>query len=319
MGQTLNAVTGLGEPFLSIDEQVFVVPEVGSHEVVNEQFKVVALLRGDCHLDVDGYEAVRMARGDVLIVPEICRYRYRPSLAAGGLRVHAVRLLLDPRFVPPRLAGHSRQVSPLGADGDDASIATLIRERLQSVAVVPAQRNVAIAGVLGELRDEAERELPGHRCRITALCTLLMIHLVRQLEVADLADRSEDERSGARLVNIAKEYLLKNLAAPLRLADVARHIDVSAEHLSRIFRRETGHTVFEQLEQFRLDQARTYLISSDWSVAEIAARTGYSSASIFSRNFRRRVGVSPSHYRQARWREAALGRTAEPPAWDRIG
>lgn len=306
MGQTLNAVTGLGEPFFSIDEQVFVVPEVGSHEVVNEQFKVVALLRGDCHLDADGYDPVRIERGDVLIVPEVCRYRYRSPSSQGGMRIHAVRLLLDPRFVPPRPAGQS---IPTAASRDDANVSAFVRERLCRVAVVPAQRNVAIAGVLGELREEAERSLPGHRCRITALCSLLMVHLVRQLAATDQADPSQAQRSGARLVNIAKEYLLKNLAAPLRLADVARHLDVSAEHLARVFRRETGHTVFEQLEQFRLEQARTYLISSDWSVAEIAARTGYSCASIFSRNFRRHVGASPSRYRQDRWREADLGRS----------
>lgn len=307
MGQTLNAVTGLGEPFLSVDEQVFVVPEVGSHEVINEQFKVVALLRGDCHLDADGYEPVRMARGDVLIIPERCRYRYRSS-SRTGIRIHALRLLLDPQFVPPRPAG---QAVPADGDDSDADIAVLVRDSLRRVAIVPAQRNAAIAGVLGELRDEAERRLPGHRCRITALSTLFMVHLIRQHAASDLADRSAAERSGARLVNIAKEYLLKNLAAPVRLADVARHLDVSAEHLARVFRRETGSTVFEQLEQFRLEQARTYLISSDWSVAEIAARTGYSSASIFSRNFRRRVGASPSRYRQDRWREAALGRVVD--------
>lgn len=307
MGQTLNAVTGLGQPFLSVDEQVFVVPEVGSHEVVNDHFKVVALLRGDCLLDADGYNAAAMTRGDVLIVPETCRYRYRTS-SRGGMRIHAVRLLLDPRHVPPKADDSFPAADGAGGDAD---VAKLVRDRLRRVVIVPAQRNIAIAGVLGELRAEAERRLTGHRCRITALCTLLMVHLVRHHAAAELADRTAVERSGARLVNIAKEYLLKNLAAPVRLADVARHLDVSAEHLARVFRRETGHTVFEQLEQFRLEQARTYLISSDWSVAEIAARTGYSSASIFSRNFRRRVGASPSRYRQDRWHEAALGRATD--------
>jgi AraC-like DNA-binding protein len=74
--------------------------------------------------------------------------------------------------------------------------------------------------------------------------------------------------------------------------------------------------VFEQLEQFRLQQAKTYLLSSDWSVAEIAARTGFSSTSVFSRNFQRRIGASPTRYRQDRWREAALANAPgfEPPA-----
>lgn len=312
MGQTLNSVERLGAPFLSVDEQVFVVPETGSNEVVNDHFKLVVMLHGACLLEVDGGERFRFEPGDILVVPKRCRYRYRPAPGGSLKRVHALRLLLDPACVPPLMpdAGAAPSI-----DGDDADLAALVRSHLQQIIVAPRERNAPIRSVLADLRAETEQRLLGCRCRVTALCTLVVVHVLRQfIDRASPASRSR-QQGRARLVNVTKEYLAKNLSAPVRLAEIARHLDVSPEHLARVFKQETGRTVFEQLEQFRIEQAKTYLLSSDLTVAEVAAQTGFSSTSLFSRNFKRRVGASPLRYRQDRWREAAASRVPglEPP------
>lgn len=300
MGQTLNSVDRLGEPFLSVDEQVFVVPEAGSNEVVNEHFKLVAMLSGVCLLEFDDGSRFRFEPGDMLIVPRLCRYRYRPAPGKSLKRVHALRLLLDPAHVPPLPAEPEREPSD-GGD-DEACLAALIRRELREVVAIPGERNTAIRAVLAELRSEAEQQLPGRRCRVTALCSLVIVHVLRQLVSPSSPAVAARQQGRARLVNVAKEYLIKNQAAPVRLLAIARHLDVSPEHLARVFKQETGRTVFEQLEQFRIEQAKTFLLSSDLTVAEIASRTGFSSASLFSRNFKRRVGVGPLRYRQERWR-----------------
>jgi transcriptional regulator GlxA family with amidase domain len=108
----------------------------------------------------------------------------------------------------------------------------------------------------------------------------------------------------ARLVNMTKEYLFKNLRQSLGLRMIARQFEVSQEHLARVFKQETGRTVFQHLQHLRLEQAKTLLLSSDRSMAEIATDAGYSSLALFSRSFKRHIGTSPLRYRQQRWGEA---------------
>lgn len=313
MGQTLNCVDRLGEPFLSVDEQIFVVPEAGSNEVINEQFKLVAMLNGSCLLEFDDRRSFAFEPGDILIVPHVCRYRYRPASGKSLKRVHALRLLLDPAHVPP--LSDDLPVETSESNEDDACLASLVRRHVRQVVLIPAERNAAIRAVLSDLRTETEQQLPGRRCRTTALCSLAMVHVIRQLVSQSTPAANSRQQGRARLVNVTKEYLVKNLSEPVRLIAIARHLDVSPEHLARVFKQETGRTIFEQLEQFRIEQAKTFLLSSDLSVAEIASQTGFSSTSLFSRNFKRRVGASPLRYRQERWRHAAASSSPglEPP------
>jgi AraC-like DNA-binding protein len=271
------------------------------------------MLNGSCLLEFDDHRSFAFEPGDILIVPHVCRSRYRPAPGKSLKRVHALRLLLDPAHVPP--LSDDLPVEPSESNEDDACLASLVRRHVRQVVLIPAERNAAIRAVLSDLRTETEQELPGRRCRTTALCSLAMVHVIRQLVSQSTPAASSRQQGRARLVNVTKEYLVKNLSEQVRLMAIARHLDVSPEHLARVFKQETGRTIFEQLEQFRIEQAKTFLLSSDLSVAEIASQTGFSSTSLFSRNFKRRVGASPLRYRQDRWRHAAASSSPglEPP------
>lgn len=82
----------------------------------------------------------------------------------------------------------------------------------------------------------------------------------------------------------------------LSLNYLARQIGVSPSYLSRVFNRELGQSVPKTIEDTRLRQARTLMDETALSVAEIAAKVGFSDARYFSRIFREHHGVSPSAY-----------------------
>jgi AraC-like DNA-binding protein len=81
------------------------------------------------------------------------------------------------------------------------------------------------------------------------------------------------------------------------LADMQRECRYSRDHLIRLFRVCHGATPIEFLIRARMDAARGLLAVSSLSVKQIAAQLGYADAFGFSRQFRLRVGVSPSDYR----------------------
>ena len=132
------------------------------------------------------------------------------------------------------------------------------------------------------------------------------IVLARLLEVLLI----EALRSTAR--TDASPGLLRGLADP-RLAAAIRRIHERPEHgwtvaelagsaaLSRStfferFRRAVGVAPMEYLLTWRMALAQKLLRGCEASVAEVAGRVGYSSASTFSVAFSRHVGAPPGRY-----------------------
>jgi AraC-like DNA-binding protein len=300
MGNTLNSVEHLGAPFRSVDEQVFVIPRDGRHEIANRFFKIIFMLEGSCLHEVDD-EPVPFESGDVIVIPRVGCQRYLAAGPRTPRRVHALRLIFD---LPALTAGQRR----LAVRGDvEMDLASFVRHHLHEVRHLPQGQDEFVRPLLTELRQEAEQRRAGYRFRVTALCSAITVHLIRRLNQPSLrtvSKAADSRRRPAFLVLQAKEYLLKNLKEDLRLDQVAWHLRVSAEHLARAFKQETGQTVFTHLQHLRLEQAKTCLIGSELSITAIAGRTGFNSVAHFSRSFKDYCGVSPLAYRRERWNRA---------------
>jgi transcriptional regulator GlxA family with amidase domain len=207
--------------------------------------------------------------------------------------------------VPPHAAGQRAAA----VDGDvERDFAVFLRHHLREARHLPQGQDAVIRPMLAELRREAEERQPGFRFRATALCSGMLVQVVRQLSDRARPAEATESRGRAFLVLRAREYLLKNLNAELHLDQIAGHLHVSSEHLARTFKQETGQTVFTHLQHLRLEKAKTFLLGSDKSITDIAALTGFSSVALFSRTFRRRIGTSPLAYRQERWSRAVENR-----------
>lgn len=93
----------------------------------------------------------------------------------------------------------------------------------------------------------------------------------------------------------AKELLDREYARDLRLADIARHSDLSISHLSALFTRHFGCPPMEYLLRVRLREAKLLLARAE-RVKETAHATGFQSQHYFSRTFRQRTGLSPTQF-----------------------
>ena len=67
------------------------------------------------------------------------------------------------------------------------------------------------------------------------------------------------------------------------------------------FRRSTGRTILAEIQRIRLDHAKRMLRDTDMPIPQIAASSGYNSASYLTQVFRKEVGITPARYR-ARFR-----------------
>lgn len=78
----------------------------------------------------------------------------------------------------------------------------------------------------------------------------------------------------------------------------ADKLGVSTSDLSGCLKVLTGLTADEWLEKYRWQVIRDLLLHTDWSLSEIARKTGYSSVKTFSRAFIERIGMPASHWRK---------------------
>ena len=93
-------------------------------------------------------------------------------------------------------------------------------------------------------------------------------------------------------------FIRKNYASQLSLADLAEVLQLSPEHFCRIFRSVIGKTPIDYLNYYRVECACELLCTSSDSITEIAYSCGFHDLSYFNRIFRRYKNVSPGRYRR---------------------
>jgi AraC-like DNA-binding protein len=106
-----------------------------------------------------------------------------------------------------------------------------------------------------------------------------------------------DQFAGER-VNSAHQYVFRNFAGRIDHEEMARNAGMSSSAFSRYFRRMTGRTVSEFVNEVRIGHARRMLIETDRTIAEVAFASGFESLSNFNRRFRGITGTSPREFRQ---------------------
>lgn len=112
----------------------------------------------------------------------------------------------------------------------------------------------------------------------------------------------QPQRGTADYFTEACSHVERHLSDPdLSVATIARALSLSPRHLSRVFA-ASDTTVAQVIQQRRLARARELLTSTEsahLTAAEVGERSGFASASHFSRVFKNHFGMSPSEARRA--------------------
>lgn len=85
---------------------------------------------------------------------------------------------------------------------------------------------------------------------------------------------------------------------PLSLTGAAELAGLSPDYFSALFKDETGTSFRQYVPEVRLEHAKVLLKESTMSVTEVGRAVGYSDVFHFSRQFKVRFGISPSHLRK---------------------
>lgn len=96
----------------------------------------------------------------------------------------------------------------------------------------------------------------------------------------------------------AQSRMLADPAAAHTVATLATEVALSPSRFAHLFAEQTGESPMQALHSARLEHAARLLEATDLSVNRISRASGFASPFHFSRAFKARYGVAPSHYRR---------------------
>jgi two-component system response regulator YesN len=82
------------------------------------------------------------------------------------------------------------------------------------------------------------------------------------------------------------------------LLSIAEKVLMTPTYLSLLFKLHTGKTFIEQLTDIRIRKAKHLLTQTSFKTYEVAEKIGYQDARYFSQIFKKKVGLSPSNFRE---------------------
>lgn len=102
-----------------------------------------------------------------------------------------------------------------------------------------------------------------------------------------------------KVIEKALQYLDKHIYEDIFVANIAKDVGCSGEHLSRLFKKHCNITLMEYVTKERISIAKDMLMHSNCKVREIALVLRFSSVAHFCNVFREIDGLTPSEWREA--------------------
>lgn len=94
------------------------------------------------------------------------------------------------------------------------------------------------------------------------------------------------------------QYIRSRYDRRLTVEEIADAAGMNAQYFCRYFKKNTGKTVTEYINDIRINHAAGMLLESDEKIIHIAGRCGYDNMGYFIKRFRQCKGVTPSDYRK---------------------
>jgi AraC family transcriptional regulator, transcriptional activator of pobA len=166
---------------------------------------------------------------------------------------------------------------------------------------ISEQERETVLDCLNKISNELNHAIDKHsKTLIVANIELLLDYCVRFYDRQFIIRDNVNKGILARFETLLGEYLHSNKPNTLGLPSVcyfAQKLNISANYLGDLIKRETGKSAQEQIQLHLIDIAKDRLFDTDKSISEIAYELGFKYPQHFTRLFKKRVGYSPNEYR----------------------
>lgn len=115
---------------------------------------------------------------------------------------------------------------------------------------------------------------------------------------ANALDKQVENENNVMLCNKIIEYIMENYQNPdLNISLTGLHFSITPAYLSTIFKKQTGESLLEYINDVRINKAKEFL-EQGISVAIIAQRVGFRNSGAFIRVFKKKTGITPGQLKK---------------------
>lgn len=94
------------------------------------------------------------------------------------------------------------------------------------------------------------------------------------------------------------DYVASSFKDQITLDDIAKRVNMTPPAFSRYFKKLTGKTFIQFVNEYRIAHASKHLVEEDKSISEISFDSGFNNISHFNKQFKLITGVTPRMYRK---------------------
>ncbi|MFU1793635.1 AraC family transcriptional regulator [Paenibacillus azoreducens] len=137
----------------------------------------------------------------------------------------------------------------------------------------------------------------GYEPNLKTLLFQLLLFIHRKMGAAPAAEQTVVNSIHKKTFEIV-DYINRHYDQKLTIEQISRRFYISPSYFCKTFRKSTGFTFTEYVNNVRIKEAKVQLAKGSDKVAEIAERVGFESLTHFGRIFKEFTGLSPLKYRQ---------------------
>lgn len=183
-------------------------------------------------------------------------------------------------------------------------IFTLGKTEKTLLSLFMKEADKALGGIPGDYSNmnplDFSRSTEGSTQLLECYLTELLLMLMRGGDESSItAKRSENSKEIAQssIFELMSAYLQDNVYSNLTLSDISKKFFMGKSQVCKIFSEQIGKSPIEYYTELKTQEAKR-LLRIDTTVSRVADMLGYSSIHIFSRAFKKNVGVSPTEYKK---------------------
>lgn len=128
-----------------------------------------------------------------------------------------------------------------------------------------------------------------------SLQSIFEVSLFIAEHILDISKNNESSKS--LIVREANKYIRENYNKNISLNTIAGYLHVNNSYLSRLYKKETGDTLVEALNRYRIEIAKKLLKRPSSKIFEVGIEVGIEDPAYFTHVFTKYCGCSPKEYK----------------------